>query len=273
MGLENGNNLCFANAVVQCLRACTTFAGPRYLGRRMREPHEVVTRLRELVAADLLSPKAGASASKLVQTVARLHPDTIRWGQENDACEFLMLMIDDICDSHASLKPCFFGEVLEEITCAHCADVTAKPVPFGVILLYAARGAHALPELIVKMFGETAIDARTCDKCGGKGATRVPVVTALPDVLVLNTADVFELKVREKMTFKCKNRLSRSYRLKGVVNYAHRHYACAVAYGGQYYACNDAHVTVVDADAFLRYASTRPRVLFFECEEPRRHRD
>lgn len=263
MGLINNASVCFANAIVQALAVCygtvCEYADPD-------NAYPMWVHLRDLLSRELTDDVAG-DVRELVMEVARLHPRSIFWGQQNDAGEFLIMLMEDVCENHPALRPCFFGKTQLVTRCGNrtCRDRAVTRDDLGIITLCADEDTSSLSGLFVKAFDRESV-VRTCEKCSAKTARRSAEITALPRLMVtyVNYTKRVRLDVKPLLMLKTSASSPAIYELKGVILYKNHHYRAAVKNAtAQHYMCDDMDVRKISQQKFLDVACESPYMLFF----------
>lgn len=255
MGLVNCDLVCYANVVLQCLRA----TGVDRTLRVARDP--LVAMLSAVLERDLLRERV--DATDLVRAVSAAHPGSIAWRAPNDASEFYMLLADDVAEKHPPAKACLFGEVRRVVACDKCGHTTFTKEPLGLVSVPLSSG-ESVSSGLTRAFAAVALPERRCDACGHVGGEAVPVTTRLPDVFVVLVQGGPQKSPALALTLACKPQkvVTREFRLCGAVVHVRGHYWCVVTVDSTCYKCDDEQVTEIPAHEFVQAAASATMLFY-----------
>ena len=181
MGLRNTHNLCYANAVVQCIAACPV-TSDKHLSRVLHRPHHpLLSSLQSIIAVDTINNTT--NCEQLCRLVSAAHPSAIQFGEHNDACEFFMLLVDDIVTAHPFLKKCFFGDCEYVVRCTECQQETRRESAQSVWIVCPdnEQKEYSLSDMLLGSITPQIPEDSKCEKCSGNcvvqhGRTKLPLL-------------------------------------------------------------------------------------------------
>ena len=185
---------------------------------------------------------------------------TIELGDTNDASEFYMLLVDDLCKDEPALKKIFFGSTRVVVECQHCGFQESSNQELGVISLPCHTG-DSLATLLHRAFASETIDSK-CDKCHKIGASKSFQITKLPAMLTMVQNETRHRTQVESILGIVRGGRKHKYELVGAVIHSANHYICVVKNNDKFYACNDEHIAEVDRPALLKAASMGSMLFF-----------
>ena len=188
-GLENLGNTCYLNAVLQCLWLLVTRFGllQRYsivLNRDLQVSgmEEEFWRLMSQMSSQIIKT---VSPNKFVSAFVGAC-GTFVVGRQQDAHEFLMVMLDKI----DPIEKLATGVMKEVVECQSCPNKSLHSEDFTCLSLDIPRGKHVVDLescLSETLTNELVVDDDwECTACGGTFAEKSMQVDTLPSVLLLH---------------------------------------------------------------------------------------
>lgn len=227
---NKGSNLCYANAVLQCLRQCDAHLAPALA--RVEEGCAVATALRDAIAGD------GTGACRVAKLLAERHPSSLQFQEFNDAGEFLLLLTDDMSAESRRLRRVLCGKCETRVTCHQCGKCETRAQECMSLSL-CGSSVEDVHSMLRRLFAVTVLpDSWKCDSCGEHRGEQQLTVSRMPRVLVLCVAAVgvaapLPLSIR----FSLKNS---QYQLRGAVLRTGNHFVALVCSApGIWYTCDD----------------------------------
>ena len=232
MGLQNTSQNCFINSVVQALRCSDVFRA--FVDVQRSGCAHVMSSLFDKVEN---TPRADAGV--LIQYMQQTgNAWQIEWGEQNDANDFVTLVMDTLDQESKSFSKIFNGENTVLFTCGTCEHRQCNRDTFCVLNVPCT--STSVGAMIERHMDPVRLDDYTCDRCKVKGTTlRTTAAVRLPLLLVVSLKRFAfdpETKCIKKVATKCnvEHELilgGRTYALKAAV--IHRgsspvfgHYIC-----------------------------------------------
>ena len=171
VGLHNGGNTCYQNALLQCLLNSPMFPEAAIGDGTLAE---ALTRLYRALIIGFVPANTG-------ELRAAMQPQQ-RWngGVQQDSQEFLVAMRDQ----HPPIAAATEIQCDETLTCSNCRGITRQSISvfeLGISL----TGPTDLSLLLQEHFTQEHVH-RTCETCNTTGAAKDLVITRLPRIIVIH---------------------------------------------------------------------------------------
>jgi len=192
-GLENPDNICYANSVLQSLYFCQDFR--KYvLNQKAVPPDSLLAELRELYYTMSTQKKmTGVMNSKKLMSKVRRSNELFNNDDHHDSHEFFNWMINQLdeeikaVNGQSWLQQLFEGKFTTATKCLCCENVTYREEVFMDLSLEVEQNSSLIASL--KNYSNTEIlsgqDKFLCDKCCCKQeAERKTLIKHSPNLLV-----------------------------------------------------------------------------------------
>lgn len=282
VGLINTNNICYANCVIQSIAACIAVLVPSIL-KWTESDHTMPTKPatkelhRLITSVSSHTNIRGENVDVLVKLMSELHPNTIEYGEFNDAAEFMMLLFDMICNNRLSSRDICFGKSIVSTICNGCQKAYIRRHESGLITLYCENTGQSkcvvdMGELLHKQFETIGVDDWICDACNHKGGQQRMTFTELPKVMGIcfaNKPTRSSVVISKTVNFHMENLKKLTYRIRGVIMRHFYHFNCVI-FGAEDTLswCDDNVVTLIEdkdaKDHALRQMSKYAFCLLYE---------
>lgn len=250
-GLRNSDNICYANAVFQCLASCHGLVSERTESGSFTSTF--LGFLKDVRDGDGKT----LDATDVVKWVSKQHPHSIQFGEFNDACEFLLLLIDDL----EVPRDMFFGKSVSCLKCDACNHIVRSKSEQSVLTL-TYEPSKTMEEMVSEIFEKVFLEDFRCEKCQETGVVQNTTMTRLPRILIMTFANKLRANHNQVVpmtaTFRLSNHVENTYRLRGFVARRSSHFAALVVdQTDKMYICDDESVIgVKDKTAFEAFAHT-----------------
>lgn len=222
-GIHNVGNTCYLSTSLQCLGHCLHFVYPVIANKVDPAENPVSYQLREIYKTIWLTRDI-ASPHPLLKELAPKLKDIMSCFQQNDAMEFIMLLLDILITeqgtkldglqpekslkgidkltnilncgwvnshklAHSYLCDVVYGQTVNQTKCKLCGDIEHRGEVFSSISLALPEGAEStrLADLLATFFEQEQVK-RNCDGCKlhNVAATNVARLWRMPQVLVIH---------------------------------------------------------------------------------------
>lgn len=283
-GLKNDSNLCYGNAVLQCVYSCdairhavlgaadTSKCPPRTdRDYRMREMRRSLCKLFELMSKNNDKHRI-LDATEIIRGISMLHPSSIQFGDCNDACEFLLLLMEDMCGSDCRYtipKRLLYGESVIKLVCENCRNVEKSKHDFGLLTLCNPTES-GMRGMIENHFARTRMEGSTCEKCkSSTGISRQEMLLRCPRVLIITFAhpirnvdvasDITVVRAKQDST-RCK------YVVRGAILRRGMHFVSVVFPSSLQsgFLLDDEHCREISSVEAFKMVGTNPHCILYE---------
>ena len=272
-GLQNNNNTCYMNAVIQCFAKSDDLYGMLMAGKEGKGISQCSGSLTDelrfltmvLRSGEYKYVTPGDFRQKVVESFARFSGNS-----QHDAHEFLTSLMGSIkremgAEGHSVN---FEGEYESTVSCGSCKGTSSpKSEEFNTIHVNIPKGVNSIACGIRKLLEEEKLEEYTCDICSNKGpSTKYLRFSHLPDVLVLqikrftydklgfSSKNAKEVNFAHNMNIEDKMGRKVNYDLVSLVNHigltTGGHYTayCKDNISSKWQYCNDTKVTEVNVN-------------------------
>lgn len=249
-GLINTGSICYFNSILQTLLSC------KYIIKHVLETestNEVQACFQKHIQAAVNGSSSASFSPELLNVLLRDIPNSYRYYGQQSSSEFFLFLVDKL-----KLDRFFIHRHNNTIRCDSCRQVQTKKDEAIHFEHFEEKAETDIESFFIKV--ERNIDGYKCDNCIKETSnpsirstcTVVTAATLIPEYLMIVYNKYFNKRCvpfPETFTKKDKNGAVLKYRVIAQIEHYGSlnggHYLCRVLRDGEYYECNDSHITPI----------------------------